>query len=121
MSIIFKNLHISSVYLVDSFPRAVCKNIRICRAKLVKGEGFRGYNAFKWAYFYGFKVHIITTGQGIPIEFLVTAGSIPDNITFQVMDINLPENGDLYADGAYINQQHKIYSCTIPNKVQSCH
>jgi hypothetical protein len=37
----------------------------------------------------------------------VTAGSIPDNTTFQVMDINLPENGDLYGDAAYINQQHK--------------
>ena len=52
-------------------------------------------------------VHVITTGEGSPIEFRVTAGSIPDNTTFQVMDINLPENGDLYGDAAYINQQHK--------------
>ena len=49
-------------------------------------------------------IHVITTGEGIPVEFLVTAGSIPDNTTFQVMDINLPENGDLYGDAAYINQ-----------------
>ena len=107
LSIIFKNLNINSVYLIDSFPVAVCKNIRICRAKLVKGEEFRGYNASKREYFYGFKVHVITTGEGIPVEFLVTAGSIPDNTTFQVMDINLPKNGDLYGDAAYINQQHK--------------
>ena len=52
-------------------------------------------------------IHVITTGEGIPVEFLVTAGSIPDNITFQVMDINLIKNGDLYGDAAYINQQHK--------------
>lgn len=50
---------------------------------------------------------MITSGEGISIEFLVTAGSIPDNKTFQVMDINLPGNGDLYGDAAYINQQHK--------------
>ena len=107
LSVIFKNLNISSVYLIDSFPVAICKNIRICNAKLVKGEEFRGYNASKREYFYGFKVHVITTGEGIPIEFLVTAGSIPDNTTFQVMNIDLPENGDLYGDAAYINQQHK--------------
>ena len=107
LSVIFKNLNINSVYLIDSFPVAICKNIRICRAKLVQGEEFRGYNASKREYFYGFKVHVITTGEGIPVEFLVTAGSIPDNTTFQVMDINLPENGDLYGDAAYINQQHK--------------
>ena len=107
LGVIFKNLNLSSVYLIDSFPVAICKNIRICNAKLVRGEKFRGYNASKREYFYGFKVHVITTGEGIPVEFLVTAGSVPDNTTFQVMDIDLPENGDLYGDAAYINQQHK--------------
>ena len=52
-------------------------------------------------------VHVITAGESIPVEFLVTASSIPDKTTFQVMDINLPKNGDLYDDVAYINQQHK--------------
>lgn len=42
LGIIFKNLNLSSVYLIDSFPVAICKNIRICNAKLVKGEKFRG-------------------------------------------------------------------------------
>ena len=59
LGIIFKNLNLSSVYLIDSFPVAICKNIRICRAILVKGEEFRGYNASKREYFYGFKVHVI--------------------------------------------------------------
>lgn len=29
LSVIFKNLNISSVYLIDSFPVVICKNIRI--------------------------------------------------------------------------------------------
>ena len=112
LSVIFKNLNLTSIYLIDSFPAAICKNIRICRAKLVKGEEFKGYNASKREYFYGFKAvrrfgSIITTSEGIPVEFLVTSGSVPDNTTFQVMDINLPKNGDLYGDAAYINQQQK--------------
>jgi Transposase DDE domain len=107
LGLIFKKLNLSSVYLIDSFPVSVCKNIRICRSKLLKGSGFRGYNASKREYFYGFKVHLITTGDGIPVEMLVTAGSVHDNTAFQLMDINIPENTDLYGDAAYLNQQQK--------------
>lgn len=56
-----------------------------------------------------FKVHVITTGDGIPVEFMVTAGSVHDNTTFQVMDINLPQNSDFYGDSAYINKVHKDF------------
>ncbi|MEA5261078.1 IS982 family transposase [Arcicella aquatica] len=107
LGVIFKKLNLESVYLIDSFPVSVCKNIRICRTKLIKGQEFRGYNTSKREYFYGFKVHLITTGKGIPVECMITAGSVHDNTSFQMMDINLPKNGDLYGDAAYINQQHK--------------
>ena len=36
-------------------------------------------------------VHVITTGEGIPVEFLVTTGSVPDNTSLQVMNIDLPK------------------------------
>jgi hypothetical protein len=49
-------------------------------------------------------IHVITTGKGIPIEFMVTADSIHDNTTFQIID---PENGDLYSDAVYLNQQYR--------------
>jgi hypothetical protein len=111
LGILFKslnNFNITSVYLIDSSPVAICKNIRICNAKLVKVKEFRGYNASKESIFIVLKrsdvsLHVVTTGEGIPVEFLVTAGSIADNTTFQVMDINLPDNGDLYGDAAYIS------------------
>lgn len=109
LGLIFKKLNLQSVYIIDSFPVAVCKNIRISRSKLIKGEEFRGYNASKREFFYGFKVHVITTGDGIPVEFMVTAGTAHDNITFQGMDINLPENSDLYGDAAYINKEYKEF------------
>ncbi|TAH28728.1 MAG: hypothetical protein EAZ06_09270 [Cytophagales bacterium] len=74
LSATFKHLNLESVYIIDFFPVLVCKNIRISRSKLVKGKEFRGYNTSKREYFYGFKVHLITTADGIPIDFLVTAG-----------------------------------------------
>ncbi len=57
--------------------------------------------------FYGFKVHVITTAQGIPIQYLVTAGIVHDNTAFQGMDVELPAGSDLYGDAAYINQEMK--------------
>ncbi len=104
---IFKELNLESVYLIDSFPVPVCRNIRISRSKIVKGAEYRGYNASKREYFYGFKVHVITTGTGIPVEFLVTPGVRHDNAAFQMMDVNLPANSDLYADAAYLHEEFK--------------
>lgn len=107
LSAIFKHLNLESVYIIDSFPVCVCKNIRIKRSKLIKGEEFRGFNASKKEYFYGFKIHLICTGTGIPVEFLITAGSVHDNTALQIMDIDLPENSHLYGDKAYLNDQVK--------------
>ncbi|MDQ6480701.1 transposase [Dyadobacter sp. LHD-138] len=100
------------MYIIDSFPVDVCKNIGICRSKIIKGKEFRGYNASKREYFYGFKtaaaaVHVVTTKEGIPVEFMVTAGSIHDNTAFQGMSLGLPENSDLYADSAYLKEDQR--------------
>jgi hypothetical protein len=107
LGLIFKNLNLSSVYIIDSFPIAVCRNIRIGHCKLLTGNQYRGYTACKREYFYGLKVHLISTGDGIPVEFMVTAGSVHDNTAFQAMNVDLPAGSDLYADAAYINHQHR--------------
>lgn len=49
-----KELNTSSEYVIGSFPVAVCRNIRISRCMLLKNEAYRGYNASKREYFYGF-------------------------------------------------------------------
>lgn len=106
LGLIFKELNIESVYLIDSFPIPICKNIRIGRSKLLKGEEFRGYNASKREWFYGFKVHVITTADGIPVEFYVSPGSTHDAKAFQVMNVFLPEKSRLYGDNAYDCKEH---------------
>jgi hypothetical protein len=114
LSMISKELNPESVYIIDSFPVAVCKNIRISRSKIVKGKEYRGYNASKREYFYGFKVHVITTGTGVPVEFLVTPGSKSDNGAMQAMDIDIPAGSSLYGDAAYTNQLYKelLHDCS---------
>lgn len=96
-----KQLNLESQYLIDSFPVAVCRNIRIKRCKLLQGEAYRGYNTSKREYFYGFKVQVVTTIDGIPIQYFIVAGSLHDSTAFQSMYIDLPPNSELFGDSAY--------------------
>ncbi len=55
VQIITTLLNIKSVYIIDSFPVPICKNIRIPRAKLLQEEVFRRYNASKREFFMALK------------------------------------------------------------------
>lgn len=107
LSLIFKPLNTSGSYIIDSFPIAICKNIRVKRSKLLKGKEYHGYNAPKEEYFYGVKVHMIVTSDGTPVEFLVTPGRVHDNAGLQAMNADLPVSSDLYGDAGYLNQEQK--------------
>ncbi len=104
-----KQLNLEAEYIIDSFPVAVCKNIRIKRCKLLQHKAYRGYNHSKREYFYGFKVQLITTADGIPTEFFIVAGSIHDSTAFKSMNIDLPAGSNLYADSAYTNYELEDY------------
>jgi len=65
----WKQLHEDSIYIVDSFPIAVCDNYPIIRCRIYQGEDWRGYQASKRRYLYGLKVHLLITKAGQPAEF----------------------------------------------------
>ncbi|WP_456298559.1 IS982 family transposase [Limibacter armeniacum] len=94
-------LNTSGDYLIDSFPVAVCRNIRIPRCRILRGEPYRGYNSSKREYFYGFKVMLITTSSGIPVQYFLMAGSVHDITGFQSMNLEIPEGSSLYGDAAF--------------------
>ena len=91
------------IFQIDSFPVKVCHNIRISKSKIVKGEEYRGKNASKREYFYGFKVHVITSNKGGIVEFNFTVASAHDSVAFDIMEFDLPKESDLFADSAYNN------------------
>ncbi|MCG8330483.1 MAG: hypothetical protein MI974_22490 [Chitinophagales bacterium] len=47
----------------------------------------------KREYSYGFKIQVITTLDGLPIEYFICAGSYHDITAFQSININLPAHG----------------------------
>jgi hypothetical protein len=108
---VFKKCHPEQTYVVDSLPVAVCDNIRIRRCKLYPpqkhGKAFRGYVASKRRYFYGLRVHLVTTGAGEPVEFCLAAASEADISVFKEMSLELPEGSIICADKAYTDYDYE--------------
>ncbi len=108
---VFKQCHPEQTYVVDSLPVAACDNIRICRSKLYPpqehGKAFRGYVASKRRYFYGLRVHLVTTGAGEPVEFCLAAASEADISVFKEMSLELPEGSIICADKGYTDYHYE--------------
>ena len=92
-------------YLVDSMPLEVCMNVRSYRCKLLSGKEFIGFCKAKKKFYYGFKLHMITTSKGRPIEFIIT----PASTAFKMMEISLPFGSVLYGDKAYTSYSFEDY------------
>ncbi len=88
---VLKEASVSSRYLLDSFPVAVCDNIRLSRSRLMRGEQFRGRAASHRRYFYGVRVQVVTTEEGIPVELAFLSGSASDVRALEVLPLALPE------------------------------
>lgn len=110
---VFKTLNPNQLYTVDSMPIASCDNIRIRRCRLFAGENaqdketHRGYCASKKRYFFGLKVHLLITGRGQPVEFVLTAGSIADVSGLKRLPLDLPEGAKVHGDRAYTDYQEE--------------
>jgi len=107
----FKALNLSGEYLIDSFPVAVCDNIRIGRSRLVKGEEYRGKIASKRRFFFGFRVQLVATRDKQPVQFFILPGSYVDVTALQMMHLNLPAGSDVFGDAGYTDyEQEEFYS-----------
>lgn len=97
----FQRANSQGYYVIDSFPVAVCDNIRIRRCKIYQEEAYRGYTASKKRYFYGLKIHLCVTASGQPVEFFLTPGSVADVQALDDFALAVAANSTLYADKAY--------------------
>ena len=101
LGLTIKELNLESRYSLDSFPVSVCDNIRIARCRLAQGAAFRGYLASKRRYFYGVRVQVMVTIEGLPVEFAILPGSLSDIEGLAELPLQLPLRADVAADAAY--------------------
>lgn len=55
----------------------------------------------KKRYFYGVRVQLLTTKNGIPVEFAFLPGSASDVRALKALPLNLPPGSEVYGDSAY--------------------
>lgn len=97
----WKDLNTESIYVIDSYPIAVCDNYRIRRSRIYQNEQYRGYIPSKRRYFYGLRIHIMITQNGQPVEAFLMPGGVADVDALKVYEFDLPEHSTIYADKAY--------------------
>ena len=64
----------NSMYVIDSFPIAVCDHMRLRRSTRDTAEKFRGDQASKKRYFSGLTIPLLVTQEGQPVACLLTPG-----------------------------------------------
>jgi hypothetical protein len=103
LGLVIKHGNASMEYVLDSIPVPVCDNIRIKRCRLVRSEKYRGYISSKKRYFYGVRLHVLSTADGIPVEFVFFPGAPHDSNALYELPFDLPEGSQIFADSAYTN------------------
>ncbi len=98
---ILKDLHWESRYLLDSFPVPLCDNIRIGRSRIVSDKRYRGVMTSFRRYFYGVRVQVLATSDGIPVEFCILPGACSDLQALAELALDLPPMAQLFVDGGY--------------------
>ncbi len=99
-------------FVIDSVPVPVCKMVRArrCRKKLntqrstlARTHHYIGRCAAKRWTFYGWRLHLICTPEGIPVRFQMLPASFHDLTPIFELTMGLPKGASVYADKGYIS------------------
>jgi hypothetical protein len=88
-------------YIIDSFLVEARHTARSYRCKILRVKDVIEFCAAKKKYYYGVKVHMITTTLGALVEFLITPASIADISVLEAIQIDVRFGAVLYGDIAY--------------------
>lgn len=108
------------VYLVDSIPVPVCKIAREKQSRICK-EDFetspdKGYSAVSKSYYYGYKLHLVTSVRGVFHSMDITKASVHDVHYLSNVKISGLSSCTLIADKGYLSSTYQLdlfNSCQI--------
>jgi hypothetical protein len=89
------------VFIIDSCPLPVCKRVRAGRCKKVRGKAFCGYCSAKQEKFFGWRLHLVCTAEGVPVSFALIEGAHHDLTAIHELCFVLPEGAKVYGDKAF--------------------
>ena len=100
------------VYLVDSIPVPVCQMAREKRSKICK-ESFdtspdKGYSAVSKSYYYGYKLHLVTSVRGVFQSMDITKASVHDVHYLSEVKKSGLSMCTLIADKGYLSSTYQL-------------
>jgi len=100
------------VFIVDSIPVPVCKIAREKRCKFGR-ESFetspdKGYSAVSKSYYYGYKLHLVTSVRGVFYSMDLTKASVHDVSYLKEVKQSGMKNAILIGDKGYLSKQIQI-------------
>jgi hypothetical protein len=90
------------VFIIDSMPLPVCQRVRARRCKKVCGRAFCGFCAAKQEKFFGWRLHLICTEEGIPVSFDLLPAAHHDLTALHELAFCLPAGAALFGDKGFI-------------------
>lgn len=100
------------VYLVDSIPVPICKlarekQVKICKEQFETAPN-KGYSAVNKAYYFGYKLHLITSVRGVFHSMGISKASVHDvHFLSQLKSTGL-NNCTLIADKGYLSTDYQL-------------
>ena len=91
-------------FIIDSLPLPVCKRVRARRSKKVRGKEFCGYCAAKDEKFFGWRLHLVCTTEGIPVSFEMLPAAYHDLTPVHELTGLLPPGARVFGDKGYISE-----------------
>jgi hypothetical protein len=88
-------------FVIDSMPVPVCRRARARRCRKVRGRVYCGYCDAKKEKFFGWRLHLICTPQGLPVAFQLLPGALHDLTPIYEITVDLPTGAAVYGDKGY--------------------
>lgn len=92
---------VGEAFVLDSLPVPVCRRARARRCRKVRGAEYCGYCAAKRERFFGWRLHLVCTAEGVPVAFDLLPASLHDLTPVHELTVGLPHGARGYADKAF--------------------
>ncbi|RYX84982.1 IS982 family transposase [bacterium] len=103
---------VENVFIIDSIPVPICKIAREKSSKICR-ENFetapdKGYSAVNKAYYYGYKLHMITSVNGVFHSMDLSKASVQDSRYLNDVKHSGLNNCTLVGDKGYLSKTYQI-------------
>lgn len=88
-------------FVLDSLPVPVCRRVRARRCRKVRGREYCGYCAAKREKFFGWRLHLVVTPEGVPVAFALLPAAFHDLTPVHELTVGLPAGASAYGDKAF--------------------